>query len=160
MNNYNQELGYYSATRRLIHRFKSADLAVKIGYSKQSFYNFESGKNMLPLIYLPKLCNILQINIDDFLFMKEELEDFVINDEIINKQVSNNIRFVRKSRCMTQEEVAQHLSCNKKTVHKYEAGFLPTITFIYNFCHFFNIKPSYILYGDIYEDRLKQYLHL
>lgn len=66
--------------------------------------------------------------------------------EVNEMEYSERIKNLRKSRHLTQEELAKKLDVTKQTISQYERGVRrPDVTTIDALCDFFNVSSDYLL---------------
>ena len=61
------------------------EMAKKLGIKQQQYARYEKGINIMPVIYLPKICKILNISSDYILGLTNNKEKIINNDKIYNK---------------------------------------------------------------------------
>ncbi len=149
MNDFAISFGKYLSAIRIDKHIKVNDIVNIIDCKRISYYFYESGKIQFPLFFLPKVCNILSVNIDDAFNLLSNPPKYTSNDEIDFNLLSNNIRTVRKNNNINQILCAQKLKFDKKTIYNYESGKAPNLLFIKTFCDYFSIKPSQLFYTKI-----------
>ena len=71
--------------------------------------------------------------------------------------ISNNIKFLRKSRGWTQKQLAEELDKTYITVGDYERGkALPPLNIVLDLCRIFDIDIATLVLGDISHDGLPE----
>lgn len=98
------------------------DISKMIGCTRAAYSLWEINKNTIPLIYLNKISNILNINIDYLVDLSDKkIIDFKKTD--INRIcLGKNIRIARKSINYTQEKLAAKLNTTHSVISAYESG--------------------------------------
>lgn len=121
-------------------------LAKKLNISKSYYNYFETGERIIPIARLNEFCNLFHLTFDYVLGFSDNLikpkNDFVID----NKIISNRIKAIRKSKNLTQKELAKILNTSQSTISSYEKGRTLILTaFLYEMCIKLNISADYIV---------------
>ncbi|MBR2711095.1 MAG: helix-turn-helix transcriptional regulator [Bacilli bacterium] len=97
-------------------------LSKKLGCTRSAYSLWEINKNTIPLYYLNKLSNILNINID-YLADISQIKYIQFNKVEIDKiELGSRIRQARKSINYTQEKLADKLNTTHSVISAYESG--------------------------------------
>ena len=97
-------------------------LSKKLGCTRSAYSLWEINKNTIPLYYLNKLSNILNINID-YLVDISQIKYIQFNKVEIDKiELGSRIRQARKSINYTQEKLADKLNTTHSVISAYESG--------------------------------------
>ena len=97
-------------------------LSKKLGCTRSAYSLWEIKKNTIPLYYLNKLSNILNINID-YLADISQIKYIQFNKVEIDKiELGSRIRQARKSINYTQEKLADKLNTTHSVISAYESG--------------------------------------
>ena len=97
-------------------------LSKKLGCTRSAYSLWEINKNTIPLYYLNKLSNILNINID-YLVDISQIKYIKFNKVKIDKiELGSRIRQARKSINYTQEKLADKLNTTHSVISAYESG--------------------------------------
>ncbi len=99
-----------------------SELAKKLGCTRSAFSLWEINKNTIPLYYLNKLSNILNVNIDYLVDLSDEKIIKFKKTEIDRKALGEKIKYARKSINFTQEKIASKLNTTHSVISAYESG--------------------------------------
>lgn len=99
-----------------------SEISKRLGCTRSAYSLWEINKNTIPLYYLNKLSNILDINID-YLADISNIKKINFNKvEIDRKILGDRIRQARKSISYTQEKLANKLNTTHSVISAYESG--------------------------------------
>lgn len=99
-----------------------SEISRRLGCTRSAYSLWEINKNTIPLYYLNKLSNILDINID-YLADISNIKKINFNKvEIDRKILGDRIRQARKSINYTQEKLANKLNTTHSVISAYESG--------------------------------------
>lgn len=98
------------------------DISKKLGCTRSAYSLWKINKNIIPLYYLNKLSNILNVNID-YLVNLSNKKYITFNKVDINRRIlGNRIKQARKSINYTQEKLASKLNTTHSVISAYESG--------------------------------------
>lgn len=98
------------------------EISKKIGCTRSAYSLWEINKNTIPLDYLNKLSNELNINID-YLVDLSNVKYVPFNKIEINRKIlGERIKQARKSINYTQEKLASKLNTTHSVISAYESG--------------------------------------
>lgn len=97
-------------------------IADKLGCTRSAYSLWEINKNTIPLYYLNKLSNELNINIDYLVDLSEDKNIKFNKVDIDKTELGKRIRQARKSINYTQEKLADKLNTTHSVISAYEAG--------------------------------------
>lgn len=97
-------------------------MAEKLGCTRSALSLWEINKNTIPLYYLNKLSNILNVNIDYLVNLSDEKIIKFKKTEINKKDLGEKIREARKLINFTQEKLANKLNTTHSVISAYESG--------------------------------------
>ncbi len=72
---YNEKIAYERDKQNITQK----EMAFRLGIKQQQYSRYEKGINVMPVTYLPKICEILNVSADYILGLNE-------NKNILNKQ--------------------------------------------------------------------------
>lgn len=98
------------------------DISTKLGCTRSAYSLWEINKNTIPLYYLNKLSNILNINIDYLVDISTEKYIPFNKVEIDKVELGKRIKQARKSINYTQEKLADKLNTTHSVISAYESG--------------------------------------
>lgn len=98
------------------------NLANKLGCTRSAYSLWEINKNTIPLYYLNKLSNELNINIDYLVDLSEEKNTNFNKVNIDKAELGKRIKLARKSINYTQEKLATKLNTTHSVISAYESG--------------------------------------
>lgn len=98
------------------------DISKKLGCTRSAYSLWKINKNTIPVYYLNKLSNILNVNID-YLVNLSNKKYITFNKVDINRRIlGNRIKQARKSINYTQEKLASKLNTTHSVISAYESG--------------------------------------
>jgi transcriptional regulator with XRE-family HTH domain len=98
------------------------ELSKKLGCTRSAYSLWEINKNTIPLYYLNKLSNILNINIDYLVDLSKDKYIPFNKIEIDKSELGKRIKQARKSINYTQEKLADKLNTTHSVISAYESG--------------------------------------
>ncbi len=98
------------------------EMANILGCTRSAYSLWEINKNTMPLYYLNKLSNELNINIDYFVNLSDKKNIKFNKVEIDKKELGRRIKIARKSINYTQEKLASLLNTTHSVISAYEYG--------------------------------------
>lgn len=106
-----------------------SEIANKLGCTRSAYSLWEINKNTIPLYYLNKLSNVLNINIDYLIDLSDEKYINFNKCEINKIELGKKIKMARKSINYTQDKLAQKLNTTHSVISAYENGktIIPTL---------------------------------
>lgn len=93
-----------------------------LGCTRSAYSLWEINKNTIPLYYLNKLSNILNVNIDYLVDLSDKKNIIFNKVEIDKKELGRKIKHARKSINYTQEKLANKLNTTHSVISAYESG--------------------------------------
>ena len=131
-----------------------AQLAKIINLNRTTYNHYEVQENMLPLKHLNFLANYFDVSIDYILGLTEVKKYENTKDAIDMKKSGEVLKEFRKSKNLTQVELANQLCTFHTVVVDYEKGknFINT-TFLYAICDKYRVSADYLL-GKVENDYL------
>ena len=93
-----------------------------LGCTRSAYSLWEINKNTIPLNYLNKLYNILNINIDYLVDLSDKKTINFNKIEINREKLGERIKQARKSINYTQEKLANKLNTTHSVISAYESG--------------------------------------
>ena len=98
------------------------EISRMLGCTRSAYSLWEINKNTIPLNYLNKLSNILNINIDYLVDLSDEKNVTFNKIDIDRKILGEKIKQARKSINYTQEKLARKLNTTHSVISAYESG--------------------------------------
>lgn len=98
------------------------DMANMLGCKRSTYSLWEINKNTIPLYYLNKLSNILNVNIDYLVDLSNTKNIKFKKNEIDRIELGNRIKQARKSINYTQDKLASKLNTTHSVISAYESG--------------------------------------
>lgn len=99
-----------------------SDIANMLGCTRSAYSLWEINKNSIPLYYLNKLSNLLDINIDYLVNLSNLKYVEFKKNEIDKGDLGKKIRQARKEINYTQEKLALKLNTTHSVISAYESG--------------------------------------
>lgn len=98
------------------------EIANKLGCTRSAYSLWEINKNTIPLYYLNKLANLLNVNIDYLVNLSNDKHIEFNKNEIDKIELGKRIKQARKSINYTQEKLATKLNTTHSVISAYESG--------------------------------------
>lgn len=98
------------------------EISEMLGCTRSAYSLWEINKNTIPLNYLNKLYNILNINIDYLVDLSDKKTINLNKIEINREKLGERIKQARKSINYTQEKLANKLNTTHSVISAYESG--------------------------------------
>ena len=98
------------------------DIAQLLNCTRYAYSLWEINKNTIPLYYLNKLSNCLNINIDYLVDLSEQKYIEFQKVEINKIELGKRIKYARKSINYTQDKLASKLNTTHSVISAYESG--------------------------------------
>ena len=122
------------------------DISKILGCTRSAYSLWEINKNTIPLYYLNKMANELNINIDYLVDLSNDKYLEFKKNEIDKTELGKRIKYARKSINYTQEKLAAKLNTTHSVISAYEKGKtnVPTL-FIIEICKLTNKSLNWLL---------------
>jgi|GEM_PF-1969298 len=148
------EIQEYIAKRRKELSLSQDQLAASLGYTPTAISKIESAASFPPISILPSLANALCLTLDDLLLKEEHPGPFLEpNPPYDSEKIASNLRALRLSLHLRQNEAGAKFGVNKRTIVTYEKGnACPNLEFLDKLLHVYNGKPSEFFYGTLYPE--------
>ena len=140
--NYGEKLKYL----REYNDYSQREVAEALGIKRSSYNQFEQQYDIIPIKRLNQVANFYNVSVDYILNLtKNEKYENSLKD--INIDVSKErLKELRKSKKITQREMANFLQTVQPTITNYEHGKnIISTPFLYAICKKFNISADYLL---------------
>ena len=98
------------------------NMANLLGCKRSTYSLWEINKNTIPLYYLNKLANVLNVNIDYLVDLSNTKNIKFKRNEIDRIDLGNRIKQARKSINYTQDKLASKLNTTHSVISAYESG--------------------------------------
>ena len=98
------------------------EISEMLGCTRSAYSLWEINKNTIPLNYLNKLYNILNINIDYLVDLSDKKTINFNKIEINREKLGERIKQARKSINYTQEKLANKQNTTHSVISAYESG--------------------------------------
>lgn len=97
-------------------------MSERLDCTRSAYSLWEINKNTVPLYYLNKISNELNINIDYLVDLSSEKKILFNKVDIDRLELGKRIRVARKSINYTQEKLAKKLNTTHSVISAYESG--------------------------------------
>lgn len=97
-------------------------MAKILNVSRVAIFQWETGKEIIPLEKLNIYSNYFNVSLDYILQISNVKEYKIINKSIDPKIVGKRLLYTRHKFDITQEELAKDLNINHSTISAYESG--------------------------------------
>ncbi len=98
------------------------EIAKQLKVSRSTYGGWESGKDMIPLGKLNELANFFHVTLDSLIGSNPEIEYEHSKNSLNKELIAHNIKSLRKSNNLSQEEFAKSINTSQANIHKYESG--------------------------------------
>ena len=98
------------------------ELAKMLGCTRSAYSLWEINKNTIPLVYLNKLANVLNVNINYLVDLSNEKVIKFKKSVIDRVDLGSKIKLARKSINYRQEKLASKLNTTHSVISAYESG--------------------------------------
>lgn len=98
------------------------EISNMLGCTRSAYSLWEINKNTIPLYYLNKLSNILNINIDYLVDLSDDKIVYFNKTDINRQELGKRIKQARKEINYTQEKMASKLNTTHSVISAYESG--------------------------------------
>ncbi len=88
-----------------------------------TYANWECGNDLIPIKQIHNLSNFYKLSIDYLLGLNTNNKVIIINKNELNlKQISTNLKYIRKKAKLSQKNFAESININQSTWWAYENG--------------------------------------
>ena len=121
------------------------DIGKIVGTKKYSIYNWESGKEIIPLSKLNAYANYFKVPMD-YIVKIDDNKHSENNDYELDKMIiGQNIKYIREKNNLTQRDLAKLLNTTQSVIWAYETGRTLILTaFAYDLCKKFNLSMDWL----------------
>ena len=127
------------------HDLTQQQMANILGVTRSTYSLWELGINIIPLNQLCSFSNYFKINIDYILNISnnKNMENFTENINL--QELGKNMKNIRISNHLSQEEMAKVIGVTQACINKYEKGkIMISIPTLYIFCNYFKVSINEI----------------
>lgn len=146
------EINYGKKIKQLRQKQKmsQSQLASRLGVSSYIVSNWEMGRTKVNANMLVKICNVLNIDIDDFLELENlDVETVPIEELKLPKEdnfVGLKIREIRKARNLNQGEFASIIGTSNAAISNWERGEnTPSLKTVFQICERLDVDANELL---------------
>ena len=132
---------------RLEQEITQTIIAKKIGISRGRYSQYETEIDIMPIKHLYIICKYLNVSLD-YLFEFSKTNNYTKINRLEIDKIKSGIRIkeFRKSKHITQKELANILNTVQPVIAKYEKGINTIATsFLYDICRKYNISADYLI---------------
>lgn len=116
-----------------------------VGTKKYSIYNWESGKEIIPLAKLNIYANYFKVSMDYIVKIDDNKLGENNNYELDKVVIGKNIKYTREKNHLTQRDLAKLLNTTQSVIWAYETGKTLILTaFAYDLCKRFNLSMDWL----------------
>lgn len=108
---------------------------------------WENDKGMPSLAMLCKLCNVLEISLEDCVAAEKTEFSDLPPEEFDAVKLGNTLKELRNKNCWSQSEVGKKLFVTSQTVSKWESGGVTSLDTLTQLAEAFNVSPTELLSG-------------
>jgi len=119
--------------------------AALMGVSKSTYARWETDEAIVPLRHLNDLCNYFNVSMDYITGFTNKKNYDIIRKDLDRELIGKRLRKFRKSRNLTQEQLAKEINTSHSTISGYEHGKNMILTaFAYNIAKKYNISLDWL----------------
>ncbi len=127
------------------HDLTQEEMGKIVGTKKYSIYNWESGREIIPLSKLNTYSNYFKVSMDYILKLNNKKNSNFNIIELDKKVIGNNIKYIRKQHNLTQRDLAKVLNTTQSVIWAYETGRTLILTaFAYGLCKKYNLSMDWL----------------
>ncbi len=116
-----------------------------VGTKKYSVYNWESGKEIIPLSKLNTYANYFKVSMDYIVKLDDNKHSENNYHELDKIAIGQNIKYIREKNHLTQRDLAKILNTTQSVIWAYETGKTLILTaFAYDLCKKFNLSMDWL----------------
>ena len=104
------------------HDLTQSEMAEILGVNRSAYSLWELGVNIIPIKCLSSFADYFKCSLDYILGLSNQKKTYELVDGIDFKVLGNNLKKVRKSKKLSQENIANILNISQACVAKYEKG--------------------------------------
>ena len=121
------------------------ELASKLNVSKSTYARWETGEQIIPLSRLNDFCSYFQISMD-YIMGISTIKSKTNNIKELNKKIiGSNLKQIRETQKVTQQELADFLNTTHSTISAYENGKTLILTvFAVEICKKYNYSLDWL----------------
>lgn len=106
-----------------------------LGVSRKTVTGWENNYDTMPLSKLVKFSNLYNYSLDYILGLSSK-NDYQKIDKLDKKKIGNNLKAIRNSLNLTQQQIADECMISQTTYSNYETGqYLITTLTLYTLCY-------------------------
>ena len=127
------------------HDLTQEEMGKIVGTKKYSIYNWESGREIIPLSKLNTYSNYFKVSMDYILKLNNKKNSNFNILELDKKVIGKNIKYIREQHNLTQRDLAKVLNTTQSVIWAYETGKTLILTaFAYELCKKYNLSLDYL----------------
>ena len=117
------------------------EIANILGISRQTYSEWETLKNFIPLKHLNNYCNIFDFSMDYVMQLTNKNIKYSKIKELNKIYIGNKLRNFRKNENISSRELADKLKCAYSTINAYERGeYLILTSLLFELCKKYNLS--------------------
>ena len=121
------------------------EVARILNTGKSNYNYFETGERFIPLKHLNNFCEFFHVSMDFALGLSDTNTFSKQNVNLDKVLIGKRIKYIRKLKGLTQENLAQIINTSQSTISSYESGDTLIITsFLYELCKRLDVSMDYI----------------
>jgi len=122
------------------------ELGFVFGVHESTISGWETGKDSIPLKKLVKFCNLYNYSLDFVMGLSRTNKEYSKLNNLNLKKIGNNLKSLRNSLNISQQQFADECSISQTTYSNYELGLylINTLT-LYTICKNHNISADSII---------------
>lgn len=127
-------------------KLTQVEMAKLLMVTQGAYQKWEAGSREPSFEMLMRIADILEVTID-FLLGRVDVVSLKYDYELVNlESIGERLRFLRKTKNVTQEEVSKCLSLGQGTYSRWEKGILePSLNYVVKLSKYFEITTDEIL---------------
>ena len=104
------------------HDLNQITMAKIMGVSKSTYGRWETDEAIIPMHHFNNLCNYFNVSMDYMTGLSKKKNYEITNKKINKELVGKRLKEFRKSKNLTQEELAKEINTSHSTISGYENG--------------------------------------
>ena len=127
------------------HDLTQEEMGKIVGTKKYSIYNWESGREIIPLSKLNTYSNYFKVSMDYILKLNNKKNSNFNILELDKKVIGKNIKYIREQHNLTQRDLAKVLNTTQSVIWAYETGRTLILTaFAYELCKKYTLSMDWL----------------